>query len=191
MAEPLKILVIMGSVREGRMAEPVADWVIEGAADRAALDLELVDLKDWDLPFYPFAKPPAVGDYQDPLQLRWAEKIAGADGYILICPEYNHGIPAVLKNALDFVYAEWHRKPVTFVGYGGNGGARSIEQLTMVARELRMAPLEASVHIMSVWSKAGGGSFTPDDKDTRWIGHLYDELIWWGRTLKAGRNAAD
>lgn len=191
MAEPLKILVIMGSVREGRMAEPVAHWVIEGAADRAALDLELVDLKDWDLPFYPFAKAPAVGDYRDPLQLRWAEKIAGADGYILICPEYNHGIPAVLKNALDFVYAEWHRKPVTFVGYGGNGGARSIEQLTMVARELRMAPLEASVHLMSVWSKAAGGGFTPDDKDTRWIGHLYDELIWWGRTLKAGRDAAD
>ncbi|MFS2109549.1 NADPH-dependent FMN reductase [Sphingomonas sp. Sphisp140] len=191
MAEPLKILVIMGSVREGRMAEPVAHWVMEGATDRAALDLELVDLKDWDLPFYPFAKPPAAGDYQDPLQLRWAEKIAGADGYILICPEYNHGIPAVLKNALDFVYAEWHRKPVTFVGYGGNGGARSIEQLTMVARELRMAPLEASVHIMSVWSKAAGGSFTPDDKDSRWIGHLYDELTWWGRTLRAGRKAAD
>lgn len=191
MAEPLKILVILGSVREGRMAEPVGKWVVEGAADREALDLELVDLKDWDLPFYHFAKPPAAGDYQDPLQLRWAEKIASADGYVLICPEYNHGIPAVLKNALDFVYAEWHRKPAAFVGYGGNGGARSIEQLTMVARELRMAPLEASVHIMSVWSKVGGGSLTPDDKDTRWIGHLYDELEWWGRTLKAGRDASN
>jgi len=189
MAEPLKILVILGSVREGRMAEPVGKWVVEGAADRAALDLELVDLKDWNLPFYAFAKPPAAGDYQDPLQLRWAEKIAGADGYILICPEYNHGLPAVLKNALDFVYAEWHRKPVGFVGYGGNGAARSIEQATMVARELRMAPLEASVHIMSVWSKVAEGVFTPDDKDTRWTQHLYDELIWWGRTLKAGREA--
>ncbi|HWU95004.1 MAG TPA: NAD(P)H-dependent oxidoreductase [Sphingomonas sp.] len=191
MAEPLKILVILGSVREGRMAEPVGRWVVDGAAERAEFDPELVDLKEWNLPFYHFAKPPAAGDYQDPLQIRWAEKIAGADGYILICPEYNHGIPAVLKNALDFVYAEWHRKPVAFVGYGGNGGARSIEQLTMVARELRMAPLEASVHIMGVWSKAGGGSFTPDDKDARWIGHLYDELAWWGRTLKAGRDAGD
>lgn len=187
MAEPLKILVILGSIREGRMAEPVGRWVVEGAAARPELDPELIDLKDWNLPFYAFARAPAMGDYQDPLQIRWAEKIASADGYILICPEYNHGLPAVLKNALDFVYAEWHRKPVAFVGYGGNGAARSIEQATMVARELRMAPLEASVHIMGVWGKVVDGVFTPDDKDARWTGHLYDELAWWGRTLKAGR----
>ncbi|MEP9359424.1 NAD(P)H-dependent oxidoreductase [Sphingomonas sp. KR3-1] len=189
MAEPLKILVILGSVREGRMAEPVGNWVIEGAAARDGLACELVDLKEWDLPFYPFPKPPAAGGYTDPLQLRWAERVKSADGYILICPEYNHGIPAVLKNALDFVYAEWNRKPVAFVGYGGNGGARSIEQLTMVARELQMAPLEASVHIMGVWEKAKSGSFEPDAKDTRWIGHLYDELTWWGNALKNARDA--
>jgi NAD(P)H-dependent FMN reductase len=189
MAEPLNILVILGSVREGRMAEPVGKWVVEQATAREGLDPELVDLKDWNLPFYPFARAPAMGDYQDPLQIRWAEKIASADGYILICPEYNHGAPAVLKNALDFVYAEWHRKPVTFVGYGGNGGARSIEQLTMVTRELRMASLEASVHIMNVWSKTASGSLVPDDKDLRWTGHLLDEIEWWGRALKTARDA--
>jgi NAD(P)H-dependent FMN reductase len=187
MAEPLRILVIMGSVREGRMAEPVADWVIAQAAPRDDLALELIDLKDWDLPFYPFASPPAAGRYSDPLQIRWAEKVASADGYILIAPEYNHGPPAVLKNALDFVYAEWNRKPVTFMGYGGNGGARSIEQLTCVARELQMAPLEASVHIMGVWGKVKDGVFTGDDKDLRWTGHLFDELAWWGQALKAAR----
>jgi NAD(P)H-dependent FMN reductase len=187
MAEPLNILVILGSVREGRMAEPVGNWVVEAAAERPALACELIDLKAWDLPFYAFAKPPAAGDYQDPLQRRWAEKVGAADGYILICPEYNHGAPAVLKNALDYVYAEWHRKPMAFVGYGGNGGARSIEGLTMVARELRTAPLEASVHIMSVWAKVQDGVFAPDDKDAKWLGHLFDEVEWWGRTLKAGR----
>lgn len=186
---PLKILVILGSVREGRMAEPVGNWVIEAAAARAELACELVDLNDWNLPYYSFAKPPAAGGYTDPLQLRWAAKIAGADGYILICPEYNHGPPAVLKNALDFVYAEWNRKPMTFVGYGGNGGARSIEQLRLTACELQTAPLEASVHIMGVWGKVKEGVFAPDEKDARWLGHLFDELIWWGRALKAAREA--
>ena len=136
MANELKILVILGSVREGRTALPVGQWVIEQAAAQPGLACELVDLKQWDLPFYAFAKPPAAGHYTDPLQLRWAEKVASADGYVLIAPEYNHGPSAVLKNALDFVYAEWGRKPVAFVGYGGNGAARSIEQLTCVAREL-------------------------------------------------------
>jgi NAD(P)H-dependent FMN reductase len=187
MTKALKIHVILGSVREGRMAEPVGRWVLEQAAARADLACDLVDLKEWDLPFYPFADPPAKGHYADSRQQRWAAHVADADGYILIAPEYNHGAPAVLKNALDFVYAEWNYKPVAFVGYGGNGGSRSIEQLTGVARELRMAALEASVHIMGVWGKVQDGSFTGDDKDVHWLGHLFEELAWWGRTLKAGR----
>ena len=94
MPTPLKTLIILGSVREGRMAEPVGHWVLEQAKSRPDLAPELIDLKDWNLPFYAFAKPPAAGGYTDPLQIKWAEKIAAADGYILICPEYNHGIPA-------------------------------------------------------------------------------------------------
>lgn len=187
MPQPLNILVILGSVREGRMAEPVGNWVLEAAASRPDLAPELIDLKDWDLPFYPFARPPAAGGYTDPLQIAWAEKIASADGYILICPEYNHGPPAVLKNALDFVYREWNRKPCAFVGYGGNGGARSIEQLRLVTSELQMAPLEASVHIMGVWGKVSDGAFAPDERDSKWLGHLFDELAWWGQALKAAR----
>ena len=187
MSDPLNILVILGSVREGRMALPVGEWVVRESARRGDLACELVDLKQWDLPFYPFAKPPAAGDYQDPLQRRWSEKIGAADGYVLIAPEYNHGPSAVLKNALDFVYAEWGRKPVSFVGYGGNGASRSIEQLTGIARELRMAALEASVHIMGVWSKVQDGRFTGDDNDAKWLGHLFDEVAWWGGALKAAR----
>ena len=186
---PLNTLIILGSIREGRMAEPVGNWVHEAAKSRPDLAAEIIDLADWDLPFYPFARPPAAGGYTDPLQLRWAEKIAAADGFILICPEYNHGPPAVLKNALDFVYAEWNRKPCTFVGYGGNGGARSIEQLRLVTSELQMAPLEASVHIMGVWGKVRDGVFAPDERDGKWLNHLFDELIWWGNALKAARDA--
>jgi len=185
MNDPLSILVILGSVREGRMAAPVGEWVVEQAASRPELSCELVDLKEWDLPFYPFAKAPAAGEYSDPLQRRWAEKIAGADGYVLIAPEYNHGIPAVLKNALDFVYAEWNRKPAAFVAYGGNAGARSAEALTLVARELQLAPIEAAVHIMGVWSKVADGRFTGEERDLRALGHLFDELAWWGRALRS------
>jgi NAD(P)H-dependent FMN reductase len=189
MADRLRILVILGSVRDGRMAEPVGEWVVDQAAARPGLACELVDLKDWNLPFYAFAKAPAAGGYDDPLQIRWAEKVGGADGYILIAPEYNHGPPAVLKNALDFVYAEWNRKPVAFVGYGGNGAARSIEQLTCVARELQMAPLEGSVHIMGAWGKVKDGRFTGDERDLKWLGHLFDEIDWWGRALRSARES--
>lgn len=188
MPTPLQIPIILGSVRENRTAEPVGNWVLAQAASRPDLATEIIDLRDWNLPYYPFPKPPAAGHYTDPLQLKWAEKIAAADGYILIAPEYNHGAPAVLKNALDFVYAEWNRKPCTFVGYGGNGGARSIEQLRLVTAELQMAPLEASVHIMGAWGKIADGVFTGDERDVKWLNHLFDELIWWGRALKTARD---
>jgi len=188
MPEPLHVLVILGSVREGRVAEPVGKWVVEQSDGRKGLACEIVDLKEWDLPFYPYADAPAKGNYTDPLQQRWAEKVASADAYVLIAPEYNHGPPAVLKNALDFVYAEWNRKPVSFVGYGGNGGARAIEQLTAIARELRMAALEASVHIMGVWGKVQDGAFTGDERDVKWLGHLFDDIEWWGDALRTARN---
>lgn len=189
MTNALHIPIILGSIREGRMALPVGNWVHAQAKSHPHLTTEIIDLAEWNLPFYPFAKAPAAGGYTDPLQIKWAEKIAAADGFILISPEYNHGPPAVLKNALDFVYAEWNRKPCTFVGYGGNGGARSIEQLRLVTSELQMAPLEASVHIMGVWGKVKDGVFAPDERDTKWLGHLFDELIWWGNALKAARDA--
>ena len=187
MTDALKILVLLGSVREGRMAEPVGRWVMERAAARADLDCELIDLGEWHLPFFPHPTPPAAGKYQDPVQIRWAEKIAGADGYILICPEYNHSGSAVLKNALDTVFAEWNRKPVSFVGYGTVGGARSVEQLRLTAIALEMAPLNASVHLVRPGAKREGDRFNADQYDDKALAGLFDELVWWGRALKAGR----
>ncbi|WP_213980186.1 NAD(P)H-dependent oxidoreductase [Sphingomonas sp. dw_22] len=189
MPEPVAIQVIIGSVREGRMALPIAHWVMEQAALREDLACEAIDLKDWDLPFFWHPRPPAMGGYADPLQQRWAGKIGTADGYILVAPEYNHGPSAVLKNALDTVYAEWNRKPVAFVAYGGMGGARSVEQLRLNAVELQMAPLEAAIHLTGAGAKRQGDRFLGDDKDNQRLGHLFDELAWWGRTLKAGRTS--
>src|SRR4051812_3646504 len=116
MTEPPKIQIIIGSIREGRVGEPVARWFAALAAARADLSFELIDLRDWDLPFLAHATPPSRG-YESDLQRRWANKVAEADGYVLVTAEYNHGYPPALKNALDYVYAEWARKPVSYVSY--------------------------------------------------------------------------
>jgi NAD(P)H-dependent FMN reductase len=187
MPTPLRTVILLGSVREGRTALPIGRWVLEQASSRPDLACELIDLKEWNLPFYPYPKPPAAGPYTDPVQIAWAETIARADGYILIAPEYNHGPSAVLKNALDTVYREWNRKPVGFVSYGGVGGARAVEQLTCVTRELQMAPLEAAVHIIGAGAKRQGAAFIGDERDTRSLARMLDELAWWGQALKAAR----
>jgi NAD(P)H-dependent FMN reductase len=187
MADPLRIHVIIGSIREGRMALPIANWVMEQAALRDDLACDLVDLKDWELPFYWHPRAPAAGAYTDPLQQRWAGKIAAADGYILVAPEYNHSPSAVLKNALDTVYAEWNRKPVSFVAYGGVGGARSVEQLRLTAVSLEMAPLSNAVHLVRPSGKRHDDRFEGDAFDNKALGRVFDELGWWGRVLKAGR----
>jgi NAD(P)H-dependent FMN reductase len=191
MSEPLKILVIVGSVRTGRLALPIAHWVVEQAGPRNDVACELVDLADWHLPFFPHPKPPAAGDYQDPVQIRWAEKVASADGYVLIAPEYNHAPSAVLKNALDTVYAEWNRKPVTMVAYGTVGGARAAEQLRAVAISLEMAPLSSAVHLVRPGAKREGEQFNGDQYDLRALGAMFDELAWWGNALKAARTNRD
>jgi NAD(P)H-dependent FMN reductase len=184
---PLNIHVIIGSVREGRIGLPIANWVMEQAAGRDDLACELVDLKEWDLPFFWHPRPPAAGNYTDPLQIRWAEKIAAADGYILVSPEYNHSGSAALKNALDTVYAEWNRKPLGLVAYGGIGGARSAEQIRLTAIALEMAPISSAVHLVRPGAKRNGEVFEGDAHDAKALDALLDELAWWGRTLKMGR----
>jgi len=186
-SEKLKIHIIVGSVREGRVALPVARWVRASAGDREAIHTELVDLADWPLPMFALATSPAMGGYKDPLQLRWAVKIGEADAYILVSPEYNHGTSAVLKNALDYLYAEWNRKPVAFVSYGNAGGARAVEQLRAIAVELRMAPLGEAVHIFGARDKLSGGHFEADDREKKQLAQLFDSITWWGEALRTAR----
>jgi NAD(P)H-dependent FMN reductase len=139
--------------RQGRFGEHVARWFLQHAQARPDLDVELVDLRDWPLPFFDQQMPPMMGGYSDAAQQRWAQQVARADGYVLITPEYNHGYPAVLKNALDHVFAEWNGKPVGFVGYGGPGaGLRAVEQLRQVVVELEMVPMRQQVAIPNVYA---------------------------------------
>lgn len=184
----LNIKVIVGSVREGRVSLPVAQWIAEVAGRDKAFDIELVDLKDWDFPMFALKKSPAMGLSDDPLQQRWAKLIGSADGFIWVSPEYNHGPSAVLKNALDYVWTEWNRKPVAFVSFGNAGGARAVEQLRGVSIELRMAPLGEAVHIMGVWDKIKDDAFAADERDAKAAAKLIESLAWWGKALKAARD---
>ncbi len=185
---PPKIHVILGSTREGRLCEPVAHWFAGIAATRDDLDVEAVDLREWDLPFLSTPVPPAMAPPSDPLVRRWAEKVGEADGYVLVTPEYNHGYPAALKNALDLVFHPWQRKPVSFVGYGGpGGGMRAVEQLRQVVVELEMAPLRHQVAIPRAYMAFDDDGELRDDWHTRDAEKLLDELAWWARALRAAR----
>ena len=185
----MHLQIIVGSIREERVALPVATWVKQVAAAYGPWTTELVDLKTWALPMFEFAKPPAMGAYQDELQLRWAKTISCGDAYIFVAPEYNHGYSAVLKNALDYLFAEWQRKPANFVSYGNVGGARGVEQLRLVLVELQMAPLASALHLRDTRHKLKQGKFEGDADDTRRLMRGLDDLHWWASALRAARSS--
>src|SRR3979409_2130884 len=135
----LKVGIITGSTRPNRKSPDVATWVLATAQKRHDAEYELVDIKDFELPLLDEPMPPAMGQYQQPHTKRWAAKIASLDAFVFVTPEYNHGIPAALKNAIDFLFAEWKDKAAGFVSYGGVGGARAVEHLRLVLAEVHVA----------------------------------------------------
>jgi NAD(P)H-dependent FMN reductase len=148
MSAPLNIQVILGSTRQNRFGDKPAHYILGELAKRSDVRAELVDLRDWPLPFFDHPVSPMRAKITEPaIVAQWAAKVGEADGYVMVTPEYNHGYPAVLKNALDWVYPEWTKKPVGFVGYGSTGGARAIEQLRQVVIELDMVPIREALHI--------------------------------------------
>ena len=152
----MKIQVILGSTRQGRFGEKIASWVMEHAAEA-----ELLDLRDYPLPFFDESVSPSSikEPYTNPAVAKWTKKISEGDAYLVITPEYNHGYPAVPKNALDYVYKEWNGKKIGFVGYGVVGAVRAIEQLRQDAIELRMIPLRDAVHITKFWELTNFDSY--------------------------------
>jgi NAD(P)H-dependent FMN reductase len=148
-----KVRVILGSVRPGRAGKPVADWIMKKARDYDGdLEFELVDLKDVDLPFLDEPVPPRMSDdYAHEHTKRWSEMMKDADALVVVTPEYNHGYPPVLKNAIDYLYNEWQGVAVGLVGYGGGGGTHAIRQLREVMDCVGMTVLEEQVTISRIW----------------------------------------
>jgi NAD(P)H-dependent FMN reductase len=188
--DKLKIQIIMGSTRQGRFGEQPAKWIYELARKRENLDVELLDLRDYPMPFFDEAVSPAMANpmqYTNEVAEKWVNKIAEADGYIFVTPEYNHGYSAVLKNAIDYAYREWNKKPVGFVAYGSVGGARAVEQLRQVVAELQMASMRTSVHIVAPWNLLNENGKLKTEQFDSSANTMLDQLIWWGRALKEAR----
>lgn len=189
------IAIIIGSTRAARLADKVASWLTEAAADYPQLAFELVDIRDFDLPFFDEAVSNLWLPSSDPRARAWQQKIGTFDGYVFLVAEYNHSLTGALKNALDQAYVEWNRKPMAAVGYGGVGAARAIEHLRNIAVELQMVPVRTAVHL-------GGGDFfavsplgadagmeTVHERLKPSLDAMLRELHWWTEATRAARAA--
>ena len=183
----LKIGIIVGSTRPGRNSINVAKWVDGIAQNRSDAQYELIDIADYDLPLLDEPIPASAGVYSKPHTLKWAEKIAEMDGFIFVTPEYNHSIPAALKNAIDFVYGEWNNKAAGFVSYGSAMGVRSVEHLRQIMAELQVADVRAQVMLSLFTDFENFSVFKPDERHTASVNTLLDQVVLWSGALKAIR----
>lgn len=188
----MKIAVILGSTRKVRRGARVATWLMAQLPQYKDAEFELLDLRDYPLPFYAEDDSPDSLEhgYSTNIATQWASKIGEADGFIIIASEYNHGPTAVLKNALDYVYNEWNKKPVAFVGYatGSSGAMRAIEQLRTITLELQMAPMHEALHITNVLDIMDEhGNLLQGHADKK-LKSVVEELLWWANALKAARD---
>jgi NAD(P)H-dependent FMN reductase len=190
-ANQLRLGVILASVREGRRGEPFARWIHAVASERPGVGAELLDLREWALPPFASKDMASVAEKAYPagsLEARWRDTIRSMDAFVIVTPEYNHSFPGQLKNALDALHAPWNHKPVTFVSYGGfAAGARAAEHLRLVAIELRMVPVRDEVNVRLVGYTADPRGFPTDPLYARKAQAALDDLVWWARVLKDGR----
>ncbi|MEU2064322.1 NAD(P)H-dependent oxidoreductase [Streptomyces sp. NPDC013455] len=183
-----RVAVIVGSVREGRLGRAVTDWFLATAAD-PGLEFDVVDLADVDLPLVMpgwggAPSPQAAAALRDV-----SPRLAAADAFVIVTPEYNHSFPAVLKNLLDWHLREWQAKPVGFVSYGGlGGGLRAVEQLRLVFAELHAVTMRDSVSLHGPWSGLGEDGVPRDAEVCAGAAKgMLGQLTWWGRALRAAR----
>jgi len=189
-----RIGIILGTTRPARFADKPANWLLELAGRREDANFEIVDLRDYPMPFFEEDRSPAFATPTHPDVVRWAHKMAELDGYIFVTAEYNHSISGVLKNAMDFLQPEVWRKPASFLGYGGTGAARAVEHLRGILAEMQVATLKFTVHVGMV-------EFLGVARDGKSIGDfpylvdsankMLDDIVWWSRTLAAGRQETE
>lgn len=188
-----KIGIILTTTRAGRFGERPANWLLDIAKARGDADYEIVDLRDYPLPHFDEPVSPRVKPSANEVALLWTAKLDSLDGYVFVTAEYNHAVTGVLKNALDYVYAETGRKPAAFLGYGAVGGARAVEQLRLILAEQAVAPIKSAVHI-NAEPYLGLFKDGRDFADYPYLGDsavaMLEELVWWARVLAAGRAQA-
>lgn len=185
-----KLKVITTTVREGRKGISVAQWVMDYLKDNPDFEIELLDLKEIDLPLMNEPNHPRLQQYTHDYTRRWSEMIHPADAFIFVLAEYNYSFPAPIKNAIDYLFNEWRYKPVAFVSYGGvSGGLRSSQHLKSVVTTVGMMPLADQVNIPFFATKIDeGGVFHPDEHITRSMDRMMSELKKWTLALKSMRD---
>jgi NAD(P)H-dependent FMN reductase len=183
----LRIGIILGSTRPGRNGEAVAKWVDENAQKRTDAEYELVDIADFNLPLLDEPIPPSMGQYSKEHTKRWAEKIASFDGFVFVTPEYNHGINGALKNAIDFLFAEWNNKAAGFVSYGSAYGVRAVESLRLVCGEIKIADVRTQVMLSLFTDFENYSQFKPDERHIGSLNTMLDELNSWAGAMRSVR----
>lgn len=183
------IKVILGSTRPNRFGPQVAEWIMDVTKTQTDTTFELVDLKEINLPLLDEPFPAIAGKYSQPHTKAWAKMVGEADGFIIVTAEYNFSIPAALKNALDFLAAEWRYKPVAFVSYGASaGGARAVEHLRSSVANLGMFDLREQVTITNYWTQQDEqGTFQPTGMQTAAAQKLITRIAFWAKYLKPAR----
>lgn len=180
----LKVGIITGTTRPGRNADSVARWFLEIAKKRSDAQFEIVDIQDYNLPLLDEPVPPSMGQYSKDHTKRWAEKIGSLDAFVFITPEYNHSIPGSLKNAIDFLFAEWNNKSAGIVSYGSAGGSRAAEHLRGILGELKIADVRAQVMLSLFTDFENFTTFKPSSHHEQSINTMLDQVVQWGDALK-------
>ncbi len=184
-----KIGVILGSTRPGRVGATVAQWVMDAAVKRSDATFELIDLVDYPLPHLDEPLPPAMGKYQNAHTQDWAATIGRFDGFVFVTPEYNHSTSGVLKNAIDYLFAEWNNKALGIVSYGTVGGARAAEHLRLIAGELKMADVRTNVALSLFADFQNFSELAPGEHQAQTLETLLDEVVAWSTALAPLRQA--
>jgi NAD(P)H-dependent FMN reductase len=187
----LRVAVVTGSTRPGRNNAGVAQWVYELARERQDAVFELVDIVDYDLPLLDEPMPPSFGQYAHEHTQRWSQKIASFDAYVFVTPEYNHSTSGALKNAIDYLYREWHDKAAGFVSYGAAGGARAVEHLRLIMAELQVATVRGQVPLSLFTDFEGFTVCKPEPRRATELQTMLDQLIAWGAALRAMRSGTE
>ncbi|WP_221568684.1 NADPH-dependent FMN reductase [Alkalihalobacillus sp. TS-13] len=183
-----KIAIIIGSTRPGRNGEAVAQWVHSVAKERTDAEFEIVDIADFNLPLLDEPMGALSGQYTKSHTKKWSEKIASFDGYIFVTPEYNHATSGALKNAIDFLFKEWNNKAAGFVGYGGNGGTRAVENLRLIMGELMVADVRAQVALSLFTDFENFKNLKPAAHQVESVNIMIDQVISWSDALSVLRN---
>jgi NAD(P)H-dependent FMN reductase len=186
-----KLMIVVGSVRPGRVGLPIATWVREAAEAHGGFDIDFVDLLELGLPFMDEPNHPRLRQYTQQHTLDWSARVDAADAFIFVTPEYNHSFSPALKNAIDFLSQEWWRKPLGFVSYGGvSGGSRGVIALEPVTAGVGLVRVGAEVELAFGGAQISDGVFAPQEKETAILAKLFAEIIAEAGILRPLQNRA-